>query len=134
VYWGPKLWGRRLPDGASLLLALLGTFAVVLIGLPMAIAGFLDQPAGQVAFQEEDASAILNALTGAGYALLAVVVLALGLLAVRGFHKGAEAGDDPWDGQTLEWATTSPPPIQNFEFDQSPVASGEPLFDRKEVW
>jgi len=27
---------------------------------------------------------------------------------------GALAGDDPWQADTLEWSTTSPPPDQNF--------------------
>jgi cytochrome c oxidase subunit I len=29
--------------------------------------------------------------------------------------NGEIAGDDPWGGNTLEWATTSPPPPYNFE-------------------
>ena len=28
--------------------------------------------------------------------------------------RGAEAGNDPWLGNTLEWLTTSPPPAYNF--------------------
>jgi len=28
--------------------------------------------------------------------------------------KGKPAGDDPWEADTLEWATTSPPPPYNF--------------------
>jgi Heme/copper-type cytochrome/quinol oxidases, subunit 1 len=38
------------------------------------------------------------------------------------------AGDDPWEGNTLEWATTSPPPPYNF--DHLPeIRSERPLFD-----
>jgi heme/copper-type cytochrome/quinol oxidase subunit 1 len=38
------------------------------------------------------------------------------------------AGDDPWDANTLEWATTSPPPSYNF--DRLPeIRSERPLFD-----
>jgi len=40
------------------------------------------------------------------------------------------APDDPWDGNTLEWATTSPPPAYNF--DSLPkIRSERPLFDLK---
>jgi cytochrome c oxidase subunit 1 len=28
--------------------------------------------------------------------------------------KGPKAGDNPWEATTLEWATTSPPPHDNF--------------------
>ena len=30
-------------------------------------------------------------------------------------RRPADAPDDPWDGYTLEWATTSPPPVYNFD-------------------
>jgi len=49
---------------------------------------------------------------------------------VRTSIKGEKATDDPWDGWTLEWATTSPPPEYNFE--KLPVVrSGRPLWDLK---
>ena len=33
---------------------------------------------------------------------------------VLSLARGVPAGDDPWQGQTLEWATSSPPPPENF--------------------
>ena len=30
------------------------------------------------------------------------------------YKNGEEAGDDPWDGWSLEWATSSPPPHNSF--------------------
>ncbi len=40
------------------------------------------------------------------------------------------ATDDPWDGQTLEWATSSPPPVYNFAA-MIPVNSPRPFWDAK---
>ena len=34
---------------------------------------------------------------------------------IRSWHGGELAGNDPWHANTLEWATTSPPPPYNFE-------------------
>jgi cytochrome c oxidase subunit 1 len=34
---------------------------------------------------------------------------------IRSRKKGAIAGDDPWDGRTLEWTISSPPPEHNFD-------------------
>jgi len=42
--------------------------------------------------------------------------------------RGKLATDDPWEGDTLEWATTSPPPAHNF--DTLPdIRSDRPLHD-----
>jgi cytochrome c oxidase subunit 1 len=43
-------------------------------------------------------------------------------------RSGEVAGDDPWEGNTLEWATSSPPPPYNF--DHLPeIRSERPVFD-----
>ena len=46
-------------------------------------------------------------------------------------RRPQDAGDDPWQGYTLEWATTSPPPVHNFD-QLPPVRSERPIFDQQE--
>ena len=46
--------------------------------------------------------------------------------------NGQLAGDDPWGGETLEWATTSPPPHYNFVTVPT-VRSKEPMWDQPEL-
>jgi heme/copper-type cytochrome/quinol oxidase subunit 1 len=65
-----------------------------------------------------------------GHGLMALTVLAFIGLALQSFTKGERAGDDPWDGQTLEWATSSPAPADNF-VDVHVISSAEPLLDLK---
>ncbi|WP_355660674.1 cytochrome o ubiquinol oxidase subunit I [Halomonas salifodinae] len=36
------------------------------------------------------------------------------VVSVRDREKNRDLSGDPWDGRTLEWATTSPPPFYNF--------------------
>lgn len=46
------------------------------------------------------------------------------------YKNGKTAGRDPWDANTLEWMTESPPKVHNFDF--TPVVFSErPLFDHK---
>ena len=42
--------------------------------------------------------------------------------------RGKPAGDNPWNAWTLEWATTSPPPHENFHA-LPPIRSRRPLWD-----
>jgi heme/copper-type cytochrome/quinol oxidase subunit 1 len=133
THWAPKLWGRRLPEGRVLPLALLGVLATVLAAFPYYIAGFADQPAGSVEWDYEGPGELWNTLVTVGHGLMAITVLAFVGLALRSFTgRGEPAGDDPWDGQTIEWATTSPAPYDNY--DEVPViTSPEPLLDLKQA-
>lgn len=131
AYWGPKIWGRRLADKAALPLALLAFVGTAAGSIPYLIAGFADQPAAVLdGFAYGGPQELWNALTTIGFALMLVSALAFTALAVRCFTKGEPAGDDPWDGTTLEWATSSPPPADNFA-DVIVVGSDHPLADMK---
>ena len=65
-------------------------------------------------------------------------VLALGILLIVverdlvAVAAGAPAGDDPWGANTLEWATTSPPPAYNFA-SIPVVRSAEPELGRRDA-
>ena len=141
AYWGPKWWGRSLPMKATLPLALLGFAGAGVAALSLMIAGFADQPGGVFPAVETGNDAVVNfdysgpmglwnALNAVGIGLVLLSVLAFVALALRAFRKGELAGDDPWDGQTLEWATTSPAPTDNFA-EVHIVQSAEPLLDLK---
>lgn len=133
AYWGPKLWGRRLPEGPSRGLAVLALLGVVLTAFPDVILGFQDQPYGEVNWTETfDLQQVVNIVHGVGAILLFLVVALFALVVIQGFARGQRAGDDPWDGHTLEWATSSPPPVGNFAEPPAEVTSDRPLLDRKE--
>jgi cytochrome c oxidase subunit I len=52
---------------------------------------------------------------------------------VRSTKRGVIAGPDPWKANTLEWFTTSPPPVNNFDVVPR-VRSVEPMKDiRRQV-
>jgi cytochrome c oxidase subunit 1 len=63
-----------------------------------------------------------------GSYVLGVGVLVTIINIYRSLTKGAVAGPDPWKGNTLEWFTTSPPPVNNFD-DIPRVRSVEPMRD-----
>lgn len=131
AFWGPKLWGRSLPQSAVFGLGTLGFLGTVLSSLPLYVAGFADQPAGEVdGFTYGGPQELWNGLAAAGQAIIALTIVLFLLTAARAFRSGAVAGDDPWDAQTLEWSVSSPAPTDNFASVPA-VASAEPLLDLK---
>ena len=133
AWWAPKWWGRRLPDAPLFGLAALGFVGTVAASLPLMVAGFAKQPADSVVFSYGGPEKLWNVVSLAGHAMMLLTVLAfVGLLVKVVGTRGAAGtvGDDPWDGQTLEWATSSPAPEANFA-DVMVVGSAEPLLDLK---
>ena len=104
--------------------------------------GFLDNSAGfgipqhLIDYSESDSYArvfwigLLNTLLVSVIGILLATLIGFVLLALGAFAKGKFVGDDPWNGQTLEWATGSPAPANNF-VDLPIVSSAEPLADLK---
>jgi heme/copper-type cytochrome/quinol oxidase subunit 1 len=128
VHWAPKLWGRTVNALAATVLAFAGVAATVLAAFPLYLAGLLDQGAG--VFYDDSDLRIWNILSLVGHGLMVVTVVAfVGLVvaAVIG-RRGEDCGDDPWNGQTIEWATTSPAPRDNF-VDVPVIRSAEPMLD-----
>ena len=71
-----------------------------------------------------------NLISSVGVIFQSAGVLAFVWNVVKSSLWGKPAGDDPWDGWTLEWTTSSPPPEYNFE--KLPVVrSSRPLWDLK---
>jgi hypothetical protein len=65
---------------------------------------------------------------GDGAFLVAASLLPLAWNVVRSLRGPKVAGDDPWEGNSLEWVTSSPPPHHNI--DQTPqIRSERPAFD-----
>ncbi|MFV2039463.1 MAG: cbb3-type cytochrome c oxidase subunit I, partial [Acidimicrobiales bacterium] len=138
-YWAPKIFGRRLNGSVGILagLALLG--GTLLSGLANVINGFLDEgddvfrPEAYSGVWDSDAVELFNIIGFAGAILLLVgiVLVLVDVIVSVGLGRGdTEDVDDPWLGHTLEWATTSPPPVGNFA--EAPVVTSErPLLDRR---
>jgi heme/copper-type cytochrome/quinol oxidase subunit 1 len=131
-YWAPKIWGRRLNEWLGYLAALLltagfvGAYGPYYAGLRDAARYSLDATGGDLTAWDRLAT-LGWAAAVAGFA---VVLVNLGVsIAAR---RGAPAGDDPWEGATLEWTTTSPPPYDNFPPGSLPgIRSEQPAADAR---
>jgi cytochrome c oxidase subunit 1 len=73
----------------------------------------------------------LNLLETIGSYVIAAALLTFAANVAVSLVRRRPAGDDPWGGQALEWATTSPPPPHNFD-RLPPIRSFAPLLDLRE--
>ena len=71
-----------------------------------------------------------NMIVSVGGFIQAIATVVFVYNLVYSYFRGAEAGADPWDAWTLEWATSSPPPEYNFAVEPV-VSSRRPLWDMK---
>jgi cytochrome c oxidase subunit I len=129
-YWFPKMSGRMLSETLAK-----WTFWLMFIGgnlvfFPMHILGMLGMPRRIYTYVSGNGWDTWNLLETIGAFILAFGVLIFIINLFRSLSKPATNPADPWDGHTLEWATSSPPPVYNFATIPE-VRSRRPMWDQK---
>jgi cytochrome c oxidase subunit I len=129
-YWFPKMTGRMLSEGLGKIQFVLMFIGFNLTFFPMHELGLIGMPRRIADYAETAGWNDLNLYATIGGIVIAVSMLPLLWNIFISLRSGKPAGDDPWEGNTLEWATTSPPPPYNF--DRLPeIRSERPVFDAR---
>jgi cytochrome c oxidase subunit I+III len=127
-FWFPKVTGKMYKERwgqVSFWLTALGTMVTF---MPMHIVGIIGMPRRNWTYPSGLGWAGYNLSETIGaYILLAGLLTIFANLAWSLFH-GEPAGNDPWGGDTLEWSTTSPPPVYNYPVIPT-VSSPYPMWD-----
>ncbi|HEX8618593.1 MAG TPA: cytochrome c oxidase subunit I [Thermoanaerobaculia bacterium] len=118
-YWWPKITGRMYPEWWGRLSALLVFVGFNLTFFPQFLVGYVGMPRRYHAYAPE--FQVLNVLSTAGATVLAVGYLLPMVYLAWSVKFGRKAGANPWGAAGLEWATTSPPPKENFH--ETPVVT-----------
>jgi cytochrome c oxidase subunit 1 len=132
-YWFPKITGRMLSEGLGKLSFWLMFVGFLVTFLIQHVIGLDGMPRRVYEYPDVGNLALYNLISTVGSFMLAAGVIVTIINAARSLKVGAIAGPDPWKANTLEWFTSSPPPVNNF--DTIPlVRSAEPMKDiRREV-
>ena len=113
-YWFPKWTGRHLGEGLGTLHFWLFFIGMQVTFFPMHQLGLDGMPRRVYTYVDGLGWNELNLLATVGAFTLAAAVLVFLANVVRSLRHGARADADPWVADTLEWATSSPPPAYNF--------------------
>jgi cytochrome o ubiquinol oxidase subunit I len=116
TYWFPKAFGFRLHDGLGRTAFWFWLIGFYVAFMPLYVLGFLGMTRRM---QHYDVAAWRPWLiVAAGGAILILIGIGYQIAQlVVSIRRRAELRDrtgDPWDGRSLEWATSSPPPVFNF--------------------
>jgi len=112
-FWWPKVTGRMYPETLARVAALIMFFGFNLTFFPQYILGYLGMPRRY--HEYSPGLQLLNVLSSAGASILAVGYLLPLAYLLWSIFRGKPAPSNPWRAKGLEWATTSPPPKDNFD-------------------
>ena len=130
-YWFPKWTGALLREGLGKV-----HFALMFIGanltfFPMFILGYDGMQRRIADYPASTGFEGWNTASTVGSYVLGLAVLVFIANVWVSLRRRVPAGDDPWEGQTLEWWTSSPPPRLNFA-SLPPISSRSPLYDLRD--
>ncbi len=112
-HWFPKMTGRMLNEFWGRVHFVLTFVGLNLTFLPMHELG-LSGMNRRVALYDPQFQTI-NLICTIGSYILAVSTVPFLINAIWSWIRGPQASRNPWRAVTLEWLTSSPPPIENFE-------------------
>ncbi|MGJ8583390.1 MAG: cbb3-type cytochrome c oxidase subunit I [Marinosulfonomonas sp.] len=116
MYWFPKMFGFRLDRSWGVRSFWFWTIGFFLAFMPLYWTGLNGMPRRMETYANPEWQPyLILTLFGACLILCGIICLGVQLwVSVANRASLADTTGDPWDGRTLEWTTTSPPPEYNF--------------------
>jgi cytochrome c oxidase subunit I+III len=115
-YWFPKVTGRLMSERLGKLSFWLLFIGVNVTFFPQLLLGVGGMPRRVYTYPADSSWAGLNLTSTIGAGILALGLIVLVVNVARALAAGPAAGADPWGGETLEWAVSSPAPDYNFAY------------------
>jgi cytochrome c oxidase subunit 1 len=127
-YWYPKMFGRALHRGLGRWHFWLLFIGFWVLTIPQYTLGLLGMPRRVASYPSNLGWQFWNIVATVGAFMIGFsFIFFLGNLCIS-WLRPVPAGANPWDGQTLEWYTSSPPPHHNFD-RLPPIRSERPVWE-----
>ena len=121
-YWFPKLFGKMYNKGRATIAWLLATIGFNTLYIPFLILGYMGMPRRYYHYLPQFQTLHQIATVGSWILVLGLIIMFVNLF--MALKNGPKAPANPWGGETLEWKTPSPPPLENF--DEIPTVTTGP--------
>lgn len=128
IYWFPKIFGFKLNEklgkwafwcwNIGFYVSFVPVYILGMMGMTRRL-NYYDNPQWQPLLIVAAIGALIIAC-GVGFQALQIII------SIKNRKKNMDITGDPWDGRTLEWSISSPPPIYNFAF--TPLVHGVDTF------
>jgi cytochrome c oxidase subunit 1 len=126
-YWGPKITGYMLNERLGKIQFWFLFIGTQVFTFPQYILGLDGMPRRVAVYLHDPQWKTLNDWSTFGAVLVGISTIIF-VVNVAASWKKYPVGDNPWDAQTLEWFTTSPPPHHNF-YRLPQIRSERPTWD-----
>jgi cytochrome c oxidase subunit 1 len=131
-YWWPKVTGRMLSETLGRWHAGLLFIGFNLTFFFMHEAGLRGMPRRVNDFEANIGLDRPNLIASIGVVVMTASFIPFAIGVVQSLRREPHVGRDPWEGNSLEWMTTSPPGHHNFDV-LPPIRSERPVFDLRWV-
>ena len=127
-FWFPKAFGFRLEERWGMVSAVCWIVGFMLAFFPLYALGLMGLPRRAVSYSQPSYVPLERvAFVGAILVLVALAALVVQLwVSIRHRNDNRVFVGDPWDGRSLEWSVSAPPPEYNFAL--TPVVGDRDAF------
>ena len=116
TYWFPKAFGFKLHEGLGKAVFWCWFFGFFLAFMPLYVLGLMGATRRMQHYADPTWQPLMVAALGGAVIILIGILLTIVqlIVSIRTRERRRDHTGDPWNGRTLEWSTSSPPPAWNF--------------------